>query len=289
MLPSTSTPKPPAYALIESYVEGKFGDPSRCEDAVVTLPHVVAVIDGATSHSPRRFNGMPGGLFAAHTLSRAFKYLNPEDAVEAQVAGLTEWLSIETERACGVCSSQLRPDERPIASLAYMLPQQRLLVMVGDCQAITGREYVQHSKRIDDLVGRVRARTLERCLKRGMTMPELLAMPCDPGRARILPLMAYSSRFQNLPGRRYSYGVFDGTPISRSLFQVHGLDAGAEVVLASDGYPLLRPSLLESEQELSRLLRADPLCMNELQGVKPKPGSQVSHDDRAYVRVKLTG
>ena len=61
-------------------------------------------------------------------------------------------------------------------------------------------------------------------------------------------------------------------------------NAAVCVVLASDGYPLLRPTLQQSEQDLDRLLKEDPQCCRLYESTKGlKPGNK-SFDDRTYVR-----
>ena len=44
-----------AFTVIESRVEGKYGDAFRCEDALVVTPDFAAVIDGATSAERQRY------------------------------------------------------------------------------------------------------------------------------------------------------------------------------------------------------------------------------------------
>ena len=57
------------------------------------------------------------------------------------------------------------------------------------------------------------------------------------------------------------------------------------VVLASDGYPRILPTLAASEEALAGLLAADPLCIGPLCGTKGVRPGNVSFDDRAYVRL----
>ena len=59
---------------------------------------------------------------------------------------------------------------------------------------------------------------------------------------------------------------------------------GDDVVLASDGYPIMRPTLAESEQELERLRRADPHLVNEFRTTKGFTPELRSFDDRTYIR-----
>ena len=59
----------------------------------------------------------------------------------------------------------------------------------------------------------------------------------------------------------------------------------AEIVLASDGYPRLMPTLRESEKELECLLAEDPLCIGDNIATKGLKVGQKSFDDRSYIRL----
>ncbi len=55
------------------------------------------------------------------------------------------------------------------------------------------------------------------------------------------------------------------------------------VVLASDGYPAICPTLDESEKELKRILDSDPLAICENIQTKMMVKGNLSFDDRAYL------
>jgi hypothetical protein len=55
----------------------------------------------------------------------------------------------------------------------------------------------------------------------------------------------------------------------------------------SDGYPVIGPTLAESESTLARLIGLDPWCVKELAGTKGVLEGQVSFDDRAYLRILI--
>jgi glycerophosphoryl diester phosphodiesterase len=58
-----------------------------------------------------------------------------------------------------------------------------------------------------------------------------------------------------------------------------------EIVLATDGYPFLKPTLAESEAALRELLRKDPMLVTLYQATKGIMQGNCSFDDRAYLRV----
>ena len=61
----------------------------------------------------------------------------------------------------------------------------------------------------------------------------------------------------------------------------------SSIVLASDGYPVLKGTLAESERELSEILKNDPLCYKVYCSTKGLKKGNVSFDDRSYIRFSL--
>lgn len=99
----------------------------------------------------------------------------------------------------------------------------------------------------------------------------------------ILPFLRLQSQFANKRGP-YGYFVFDGFTDPTYPIRTVNINPGDEVVLASDGYPLLRPSLAQSERELHRLKREDPELISEYQSAKGFTPGNDSFDDRTYLR-----
>jgi glycerophosphoryl diester phosphodiesterase len=59
-----------------------------------------------------------------------------------------------------------------------------------------------------------------------------------------------------------------------------------EIVLASDGYPVLCPTLQESEEQLKKQREEDPLNIGRFQATKAFHPDFNSFDDRSYIRLK---
>ena len=62
-------------------------------------------------------------------------------------------------------------------------------------------------------------------------------------------------------------------------------DTPTEVVLASDGYPQLHPTLEETEEALALQLRHDPLMVSTCRATKPLIAGNLSFDDRSFLRI----
>lgn len=72
------------------------------------------------------------------------------------------------------------------------------------------------------------------------------------------------------------------------MVRVWSVPDGAEVVLASDGYPELCCTLEESEERLCAVIAEDPMCVGRNIGTKGIMDGMESFDDRGYVRI-VTG
>ena len=70
------------------------------------------------------------------------------------------------------------------------------------------------------------------------------------------------------------------------IVEVFALNENSEVVLASDGYPFLKETLKESEEELLKVLKEDPLCCTLNPSTKGIVKGNRSFDDRTYLRFK---
>src|SRR5690606_25939561 len=84
--------------VIERFTQGKTGNEARNEDALVTTPHFIAVIDGATPKACPPLEGLSAGRFAALTLARAVETLPPDSDARSAIATLTQALRRATER-----------------------------------------------------------------------------------------------------------------------------------------------------------------------------------------------
>lgn len=141
--------------------------------------------------------------------------------------------------------------------------------MVGDCQAIIDGEYYDNSKPYEQEIAMQRA-TL---IKNGMSPKE--------ARRTIEPQLIKAM----LEGQNRQYAVLDGTPIYIPGTRI--VTASHCVVLASDGYPTLLPTLHESEEALAQHLADDPQNITDFIATKGLVEGNVSFDDRAYIKLTI--
>lgn len=279
--------------VIESKIEGK-NRPECCEDGLVVTPDFIAVIDGSTSKTPHQLSpDMKNGRYAMMLISEYIQQeLKAECMVDDFCEGVTSYIYNKVYRQQGVEKQmQAHPEERLTASAIVYSKARNEVWMVGDCQAIIDGKLYENNKPFEEMVARRRVELI----RRGFS-PQV-------ARKTIEPLLIQAM----LEGQNKTYAVIDGFPIYREGVKVvsqnrqkknveqqvstHVSDTlphpTKEIVLASDGYPFLKPTLAESEETLAHLLAHDPQCTHEFIATKGIVEGNKSFDDRTYIRFSI--
>lgn len=275
--------------VIESKIEGK-KSPESCEDGLVVTADFIAVIDGSTSKTPHHLSpDMKNGRYAMVLISEYIQHeLKPESTVEDFCEGVTSYIYNKVYRQQGIEEQmQAHPEERLTASAILYSKAKNEVWMVGDCQAIIDGKLYENNKPFEDIVARRRVELI----RQGFTPQE--------ARKTIEPLLIQAM----LEGQNKIYTVIDGFPIYQKGVKVVSLNApqknvetdvadslphpAKEIVLATDGYPFLKPTLSESEEALAHLLAHDPQCTHEFIATKGIVEGNKSFDDRTYIRFQI--
>lgn len=275
--------------VIESKIEGK-KSPESCEDGLVVTADFIAVIDGSTSKTPHHLSpDMKNGRYAMVLISEYIQHeLKPESTVEDFCEGVTSYIYNKVYRQQGIEEQmQAHPEERLTASAILYSKAKNEVWMVGDCQAIIDGKLYENNKPFEEIVARRRVELI----RQGFTPQE--------ARKTIEPLLIQAM----LEGQNKTYTVIDGFPIYQKGMKVVSLNAPQknvetdvadslplptkEIVLASDGYPFLKPTLAESEEALAHLLAYDPQCTHEFIATKGIVEGNKSFDDRTYIRFQI--
>ena len=271
--------------VIEQFVEGKNPDSATCEDMVLEGPAFVAVIDGATDKMGGEFDGKTGGFLAAEAVRDAFLGLEPAAELVDLVDQATGLL-VERVASAGVGIDPLT-DDGPSASFVAFSEARREVWRVGDCSWRSGSVAHLGGKEVDRISAQARSALIQALLDSGTSQEELLDR--DPGREMILPLLRAQHAFRNLddPSSELAFGTIDGRPVPERFLEIWQVGTEGELVLASDGYPVLEPTLELTEAALWRELDRDPLRIGEHPTTKGVGSGQDSFDDRAYLRISI--
>lgn len=277
--------------IIESNIVGK-KSPETCEDGLVIADDFIAVIDGSTSKTPHHLNpDMKNGRYAMMLISEYIREnLKAEASIDDFCQGVTAYINNVYEKL-GVAERMiLHPEERLTASAILYSKVRQEVWMVGDCQAIIGGKLYENGKPYEQEIAEKRAALI----KEGMAPAE--------ARKQIEPLLIEAM----LSGQNKTYAVIDGFPVYREGVKVvslkmepasNGIETHLqkhskavsvpnEVVLASDGYPFLQPTLAESEAALAEQLANDPQNIHTFIATKGIVEGNKSFDDRTYIRFR---
>ena len=294
--------------IIESSIIGK-KSPEACEDGMVVTDDFIAVIDGSTSKTPKHLNpDMKNGRYAMMLIS---EYIREELKADASVddfcQGVTAFIYNKVYEKLGV-EERLKehPEERLTASAILYSRTRNEVWMVGDCQAIIDGKLYENGKPYEEKIARKRV--------------ELIAQGLSPAEARkqIEPLLIKAM----LSGQNQTYTVIDGFPVYREGVKVVSVSdsssvqdsvsssdscsvqdsvscsgsasasdtipsSSSEIVLASDGYPFLKPSLAASEAALAEQIANDPQNIHSFIATKGIVEGNKSFDDRTYIRFSV--
>ncbi len=255
--------------ITEQFICGKH-TAADCEDGIVITNDFAAVIDGSTSKTPKRLDpSMKNGRFAMLLISEYIKQMPADYTMNNFCRGITLRIAEEYAKR-GIAEDMAKhPEERLTASAIIYSNSRKEVWMVGDCQAIIDGEYYDNSKPYEQEIAMQRA-TL---IKNGMSPKE--------ARCAIEPQLIKAM----LEGQNRQYAVIDGTPIYIPGTRI--VTASHCVVLASDGYPTLLPTLHESEKALAQHLTDDPQNITDFIATKGLVEGNVSFDDRAYIKLTI--
>ena len=285
--------------IIESSIIGK-KSPEACEDGMVVTDDFIAVIDGSTSKTPKHLNpDMKNGRYAMMLIS---EYIREELKADASVddfcQGVTAYIYNKVYEKLGV-EERLKehPEERLTASAILYSRTRNEVWMVGDCQAIIDGKLYENGKPYEQEIARKRVELIEQGLS-----------PAE-ARKQIEPLLIEAM----LSGQNQTYPVIDGFPIYREGVKVVSVSdscsvqdsvpasdsvpcsdsvsasgtifvSSSEIVLASDGYPFLEPTLAASEAALAEQIANDPQNIRSFIATKGIVEGNKSFDDRTYIR-----
>ena len=285
--------------IIESSIIGK-KSPAACEDGMVVTDDFIAVIDGSTSKTPKHLNpDMKNGRYAMMLIS---EYIREELKADASVddfcQGVTAYIYNKVYEKLGV-EERLKehPEERLTASAILYSRTRNEVWMVGDCQAIIAGKLYENGKPYEQEIARKRVELIEQGLS-----------PAE-ARKQIEPLLIKAM----LSGQNQTYTVIDGFPIYREGVKVVSVSdscsvqdsvpasdtvpcsdsvsasgtisvSSSEIVLASDGFPFLKPTLAASEAALAEQIANDPQNIHSFIATKGIVEGNKSFDDRTYIR-----
>lgn len=264
--------------IIEEFIKGKRPRQSECEDGYVIKPQFVAVIDGVTSKGKHLWESKyQSGCYATRKVKEFLSGDVEKLTAEELFSSLSRYLMEAYKRELG----EDVVEERLRACIIVYNGIYKEIWSYGDCQCMLDGKVYKDDKEIDNIFAKKRSDIIKKALEDGMKEEELIVN--DVGRKAILEDIKEQFSYENKMCE-LGYPVLNGDDIIPEMIKKLSVSEAAEVVLASDGYPILCDTLEKSEKELKRLLEEDPLCIGENMGTKGVQPELDSFDDRCYVR-----
>lgn len=249
----------------------------KCEDGLVVTDDFIAVIDGSTSKSTLRHSLFrSNGRYCMQLVAKYVRHAPKGIGCAAFCRGVTTYVRRHYRRSYFPLLSQ-HPEERMCASAVIFSRLNREIWMIGDCQCLVGGQLYENPKPYEQILAEERADII-----RHMTSTKGL-QEHDTARDQIIPHMKEWMKRQNT-----DYSVIDGFPIPMQHVRIITLDFQPwEIVLASDGYPWLCSTLVESEERLAWQHANDPLNIGDFKATKAFMHGNDSFDDRTYIRFRV--
>ncbi len=261
--------------VLEQFLQAKRDAIDTCEDGCLVKSKLIAVIDGVTAKGTHLWNGKTSGRFAMQVIIDFLQNDVEEQNPIELFSNLSSLLSsyYRQEFQSDILEEKLR------ANVIVYNDYYKEIWNYGDCQCMIDDVPYTHYKKIDKIISQKRANILKVALEHGKTPDELRLN--DIGRLAIENDLKLQLRYenQNVP---LGYPVINGDPIQPRMLRIYSVPSRTKVVLASDGYPILRNTLVQSETELKRLAIQDPMCIYENISTKGFVLGANSFDDRCY-------
>lgn len=270
--------------IIEQYIKGK--KDGNCEDGLLITEDFVSVIDGVTSKSNYRLDDMTTGQIAVKIIKESIKNFNSNITYKQAIDKLTQSIRQFYIEEDMLEIAKKNTTNRLAACAIIFSKKKEEIWIIGDCQYMVDGEHYENPKVVDEIISEARSLFVASELKMGKTLDEM--MEFDSSREYILPLIKRGATYQNdQSNNQYSYAVIDGFDVTEKDVQVVSTRNAEEIVLASDGYPKLFPTLSETEKYLQYILKVDPLCYKKYKSTKGLVKGNDSFDDRTYVRLQV--
>ncbi len=272
--------------IVEKFIQSKSGQIEDCEDLIHISNNFIGVIDGATSKNALKWDGKTGGQIAGQIIDKILNQIPADYSVDQASDALTQEINNFYYRVNLLDVIKNAPQKKISATLCVISLVRQEVWLIGDCQFIIGNQKFSNPLKIDSILANTRALCLELELIKGSTI-EMLSKR-DIGREYIMPLLEQQSLFQNSGIKEYSYSMIDGFPIYKPGIIVQKIPEDVTtIILATDGYPIVKENLEESEKELKKILSTDPLMFREYKSTKGLMTGNISFDDRAFLKIRI--
>jgi len=287
--------------ILESYLRSKKGKKDGGEDRLVLGPNFFGVVDGATDKSGNTWGTEEKPRKGGAVLADIVKTVLQDEGTSTDPSEIMEIINQQIHDAAYSAGINIDDEVNNRADTGFtaFVPEKDAVYHIHDClfgfvKADGSFEIYDNDKEVDKLTSAVRATVIDWYINQGK---DPFADGKDLGREAILPMLKRQPEIQNqgfnnqdiwamgVPHSAVAYRTLNGFPTKIDVVTVP--EGTTEIILATDGYRVIRPTLEETEAVLKKQLAQDPHCIGVLKSTKGlQPGNE-SFDDRTYLRLKL--
>ena len=287
--------------IVESYLKSKMGKDDGGEDRLVLGPRFFGVVDGATDKSGLNWGTQKVPRKGGYVLANIVKEVLESDYISDK--NYAEILDIINEKihlaAKSVDIDLSNESNRSDVGFAVYDAKENKMVYIHDCNfAFIGKDgdFTAHynEKPLDSLTGSIRSAVANWYSQNGVdpfANGDLARKAIQPGLDKQLSIQNQGFEsdeewFFGVPKKLVAYKTINGFP---TTLDTHSVPQNtSEIVLSSDGFNVLKPTLDETLSVLQNQMKKDPHCIDELKSTKGLVEGNISFDDASYLRVRLS-
>ena len=267
---------------IEAECISKTGDEIGNCDALVITGSYIAVIDAYQARGWRSWgNHLPGGVFARTVLVEAIEKLAPGLERDEVFTMLHEAL----QKAAADSMEEMEDADSifafPMARVMIYSVDKRQIWRLGDSPFCIDGELNQPRNEALEAAALYRASVLTRFLAKERDLYDLVNS--DIGRSAIIQTIAQEDQ------KADGVTAISGNPNAKledilAHVETYDVNVDQEIIMATDGFPRILPTLDESTDWLLEEKSRDPLFINDYKALRNWGEYDAGYDDRTYVR-----
>ena len=264
--------------ILENFSQSKYGQADKNEDALVITDDFAAVIDGATDLSGLTVDGMTPGRYASQTVATGIKALPPEFTALEAINFLSDHLAKDKRKRT------LPKGFRPFCVLAIYSKNRQEIFRLKDIQVKTNQSTFDDDIPAIQILTLMRQAYLNAVIANSIPVNDILKN--DPYQKILKDICEKNNALLNNDKSTFGFGVIDGAMVPEKFIEVIPVQSGSEITITSDGYPVVKDSLANSEAALKEILQNDPLLIGEYPQPRGIVPNGISFDDRTWLKIR---
>lgn len=287
--------------VVESFLMSKKGGYDGGEDRLITGPNFYGVCDGVTDKTGINWGTKESPKTGGEVLADLVKsFFESEESTNLTCEKAQDLLNKKVHELAAKANIDISAvhNRAAVVFMVYNSKKSEIWHVGGVSYGTLDLKGAFRQHRFDlsinKLMGRLRASVSEWYIREGSDPFE---GGRDRGREFIMPFLRKQQELQNIdpkndevwlpgiPKRMVSYRVINGFPTKIGVFTVPS-DI-RELIFATDGIGVIRPSWDLTRKAWLKQLKADPHHIHLIKATKGLESGNKNFDDTAYLRIRI--